>query len=229
NSPDGSQPLSLLPGPDNALYGVTYAGGSSAGGTIYRINRDGSGYAILANFSTSQTGNSNSPEYEIADGSLGSGIPGFDASSALYYYPLLGGLTVALGNDGYLYGTTFYGGTNNDGTIFKLSRTPGSDLTTLRSFGTTDANPVNVIQGNDGALYGTTFNGGANNFGAIFRLASDGSSYSILHSFSGSLDGAKCPSLIQGSDGMLYGVLLYGTNNTATPSGGTIFRTDTNG
>src|SRR6185437_9535766 len=96
NSPDGSQPLSLLPGPDNALYGVTYAGGSSAGGTIYRINRDGSGYAILANFSTSQTGNSNSPEYEIADGSLGSGIPGFDASSALYYYPLLGGLTVAL-------------------------------------------------------------------------------------------------------------------------------------
>ncbi len=65
--------------------------------------------------------------------------------------PLAG---LAQGNDGNFYGTTYYGGTDNAGTVFKIS-TNGA-LTPLYSFtGTADgANPAAVpLQGSDGNFW----------------------------------------------------------------------------
>jgi uncharacterized repeat protein (TIGR03803 family) len=75
------------------------------------------------------------------------------------------------GSDGNLYGTTWWGGTNDFGTVFRIS-TNGT-LTTLYTFGTvTDAAgqpldgamPNGLVQGRDGSFYGTT------DVGTVFRL-----------------------------------------------------------
>src|SRR5262249_45614449 len=113
-----------------------------------------------------------------------------------------------LGADGALYGTTWDGGTNAQGTVFRIGK-DGSGYTILHHFGagndgsTTFAGPV---QANDGMLYGTTYNGGKNDFGTIFKLNTNGSAYSVLYSFTNAPDGANPRGpLIQGLDGALYG------------------------
>src|ERR1017187_2993712 len=78
------------------------------------------------------------------------------------------------GNDGNFYGTTSQGGTNGDGTVYRL--TPGGVFTSLFSFdGTNGANPyAALVQGVDGSLYGTTFTGGASNWGTVFQITTNG-------------------------------------------------------
>jgi uncharacterized repeat protein (TIGR03803 family) len=66
------------------------------------------------------------------------------------------------GRDGSFYGTTRYGGTNNLGTVFKITSTGA--LTSLYSFGGTNngAYPVaGLVQGSDGNFYSTTEAGGS--------------------------------------------------------------------
>src|SRR5512143_2832192 len=50
----GANPTaSLVQGSDGVLYGTTAAGGQNNQGTVYRMNRDGSGYAVLHGFALS--------------------------------------------------------------------------------------------------------------------------------------------------------------------------------
>ena len=80
--------------------------------------------------------------------------------------------------NGGLYGTTYGGGTNSAGTIFKI--TPGGTLTTLYSFCpqtncTDGAGPqAGLVQAANGDLYGTTIGGGANDDGTIFKITPGG-------------------------------------------------------
>src|ERR1035438_892924 len=82
-------------------------------------------------------------------------------------YSPYAGLVQATNGD--LYGTTYFGGTGNGGTIFKIA--PGGTLTTLYSFcsqsGCTDGStPVaGLVQAANGDLYGTAGLGGASNYG----------------------------------------------------------------
>src|SRR6516162_9131952 len=77
------------------------------------------------------------------------------------------GLT--LGPDGNFYGTTRDGGSNNAGTIFRLSAS--GVFTSLFAFSTTNgsAPQASLTLGKDGNFYGTTVLGGPNNFGTVFR------------------------------------------------------------
>ncbi|HEX3719609.1 MAG TPA: choice-of-anchor tandem repeat GloVer-containing protein [Verrucomicrobiae bacterium] len=79
------------------------------------------------------------------------------------------------GSDGFFYGTTYSGGTNNYGTVFKISAT--GTFTSLYSFAGLDgAYPQGVlVQGTDGYFYGTTYQGGTNygvtiGDGTVFRM-----------------------------------------------------------
>ena len=80
------------------------------------------------------------------------------------------------GSDGCFYGTTAYGGTNNYGTVFKIS-TNGA-LISLYSFtgGNDGGTPyyAGLVQGSDGSFYGTTLYGGlqsgVSGVGTVFRL-----------------------------------------------------------
>jgi uncharacterized repeat protein (TIGR03803 family) len=121
------------------------------------------------------------------------------------------------GRDGSFYGTTYYGGTNGGGTVFKIS-TNGA-LTNLYSFiGNDGANPsAALVQGNDGYFYGTTYGGGTKGNGTVFKISANGA-LTNLHSFTGN-DGANpSAALVQGSDGYLYGTTQNGgvTNNYGT-------------
>ena len=129
------------------------------------------------------------------------------------------------GGDGSFYGTTAYGGTNGDGTVFKIS-TNGA-LTTLYSFtgGTDGRSPNGLTQGSDGIFYGTTGGGGSNNLGVVFKMTANGAA-TPLHSFIGGNEGAGPGSrLMQGTDGFFYGTTTYGGTNNA----GTAFKISTNG
>jgi uncharacterized repeat protein (TIGR03803 family) len=197
----GENPVAgLAQGADGMLYGVMSTGGSSSSGTIFRLNRDGSGYGY---------------GYSVNPISLGAGS---DPEAA--FFPA---------SDGMLYGTTASGGSSGWGMVFKLNPAGAGTTTPVRSFngGANDgAAPYGaLVQGNDGSLYGTTSGDGAT-VGTIFRINTDGSSYTNIHFFSSANDGrSPHAGLIQGADGMLYGAARQG----GTAGDGTLFKLNTDG
>jgi uncharacterized repeat protein (TIGR03803 family) len=132
---------------------------------------------------------------------------------------------VMQGSDGVFYGTTGYGGTNNYGTVFKV--TTNGDFTSLYSFkgGNDGANPyAGLAQASNGVLYGTTLNGGTNGIGAVFKITTNGA-FSSLYSFTGGGDGGyPYGTLLLAKSGAFYGTTSYGTN-----SAGSVFKITTNG
>jgi uncharacterized repeat protein (TIGR03803 family) len=91
---------------------------------------------------------------------------------------------------GALYGTTYYGGTQGDGAVFRVT-TAGTEKV-LHSFGSSSdgANPEAGLTDVSGTLYGTTYYGGAHGDGTVFRITTAGTE-KVLHSFGSSSDGAR--------------------------------------
>jgi uncharacterized repeat protein (TIGR03803 family) len=136
------------------------------------------------------------------------------SSSVAPEYPSAG---LVQGSDGNFYGTTEYGGTSGNGTVFQV--TTNGTLATLVSFnGTNGSHPVAaLVQGSDGNFYGTTEFGGTNgNSGTVFQMTPAGV-LTTLVSFNGTNGSHPAAALVQGSDGNLYGTtILGGTNNHGT-------------
>ena len=94
-----------------------------------------------------------------------------------------------------------------------------------------------LIRADDGNLYGTTIYGGGSTScdtygcGVVFRMNTDSTFYEVLHSFDGGYDGAiPAASLLQASDGYLYGTTLSGGGQGCEPRGcGTVFRISLDG
>lgn len=114
----------------------------------------------------------------------------------------------------YFYGMTSQGGGAAAGIIFKIN-TNGNDYEILHSF-SGDAGggtPFGNLVMTGSTLYGMTSKGGDDGVGVIFKINTDGSDYTVLHSFSQAYTDGSSPrgSLI------ISGVMLYGM----TYSGGT--------
>jgi uncharacterized repeat protein (TIGR03803 family) len=140
---------------------------------------------------------------------------------------------------GNLYGTTWSGGADNNGTVFKLDGT-GKE-TVLYSFCSQPDCPDGlgpyyggVIRDEAGSLYGTTYAGGASGYGTAFKLDATGKE-TVLYSFcsrSGCADGADpAADLIRDQAGNLYGTTPYGGVGTSCGGApcGTVFKLDTTG
>jgi uncharacterized repeat protein (TIGR03803 family) len=142
-----------------------------------------------------------------------------------------------LGTDGNLYGTTYQGGANGAGTVYRIS--PSGIETVLYSFGTnykaangntTDgANPAAaLVQGSDGNFYGTTTDGGASTYGTVFQITPTGTE-TVLYSFNPagvSNDGVNpSTALVQGTDGNFYGTTPVG----GAGGGGNVFKVTPDG
>jgi len=180
----------LIQAGDGNLYGTTQQGGSSGDGTVFKITTSGS-FTLLHSFLGSD---GNEPQAGLVQGSDGNlygttAIGGTYGDGAVFKITTSGSFTTIYsfsgingyvipgadlfqGSDGNLYGTTYYGGSNNDGTVFKI--TTGGSLTTICTFsGTNGQNAeAGLTQGSDGNLYGTTTNGGFNGDGSVFKIAS---------------------------------------------------------
>ena len=133
----------------------------------------------------------------------------------------MGGLL--MGNNGNLYGTTAFDGTNHDGTVFKIA-TNGKE-TILYSFkcGTDGVYPkAGLVMDSTGSLYGTTSEGGTSDAGTVFKITPTGK-IRILYSFKGGTYGENPKGgLIFGSDANLFGTTTYGGNGVVfevTPQG----------
>jgi uncharacterized repeat protein (TIGR03803 family) len=120
-------------------------------------------------------------------------------------------------SDGNFYGTTYDGGTNNFGTVFKIS-TEGA-FTSLYSFtiGLNDGvGPrAGLVQGSDGNFYGTTTLFYGEFLGTVFQITSTG----VLTALESGLT-PWSSALVQGRDGSFYGTSELGGQGNA----GTVFR-----
>ncbi|HTA24531.1 MAG TPA: choice-of-anchor tandem repeat GloVer-containing protein [Terriglobales bacterium] len=214
NGTNGANPryVALVQGRDGGLYGTTSAGGGNNAGAVIRI-KAGAGLRTLYSFCA---------QSDCADGA----------------YPFAG---LVLGNDGDFYGTTFQGGANNGGTVFKVSA--HGELTTLYSFcaelncADGEYPQARLVQGIDGNFYGTTYWAGANannslyddGGGTVFKITPTGT-LTTLHSFCSQLnctDGnSSLGGLIQGNDGNFYGTTSAGGPPSIWCAGacGTVFK-----
>jgi uncharacterized repeat protein (TIGR03803 family) len=246
---EGSDPQgALVQGSDGNFYGTTYGSGTYGSGTVFKISTKGA-VTGLYSFTGGNDGANPNGLVQGSDGNFygttgGGGTNGggtvFKIStngSLTTLYSFTGGTdgrwpfsALVQGSDGYLYGTTLYDRTNNNGTVFKIS-TNGA-FTSLYSFtGANDgANPNGLVQGSDGNLYGTTsdrgtYGSGAGGYGTVFQISTNGV-FTTLHSFTGGNDGANpAGGLVQGSDGNFYGTAAGG----GTHGNGTVFKMSSKG
>jgi uncharacterized repeat protein (TIGR03803 family) len=122
---------------------------------------------------------------------------------------------------GNLYGTTSYGGIQNEGTVFQI--TPAGKFSTLINFDGFDTGhgiwpKGELIFGKDGALYGLASFGGPGGYGTLFQATTSGTltdlvSFDFVHG-SGPTGG-----LLEDSAGNFYGTTWTG----GTSGAGTVF------
>ena len=243
----------LIFGNDGALYGTTAYGGSGQDGTVFRVTTNGA-LSIFASFYNTQDANAYAPGLVLGkNGNLyGVNVFGNNGYGSIYTITPSGSLStiytfqrsnmgygytngcyprgnLMVGNDGYLYGATWFGGTNGPyagfGTVFKINSS--GLLTTVASFANTNgAYPyAGLTLGQDGNFYGTTYGGGDSGQGAIFQVSTNG----VLNEFApfnGSVGCWPIAGLTIGSDGNYYGTTSSGGTNGGF---GTFFQFSTNG
>jgi uncharacterized repeat protein (TIGR03803 family) len=194
----GSGPAApLVEGMDGDIYGTTTAGGTFGNGVVFKITSAGE-LTVLYNF----------------DGTHG---------AAPY------GALIQAG-DGNFYGTTSSGGAAGDGVVFRI--TPAGTLTLLHSMdGTTEgASPyAGLTEATDGKFYGVNAARGSaacpdsGGCGALFSIT-PGGTFTLLHSFDGTTGGIPQSTLLQSTNGVLYGLAnAGGTGNRSQCTYGTPF------
>jgi len=185
------------------LYGTTQACGASSFGTVFRLSKSGK-ETILHNFAGG-----------TADGAN----------------PLYGSLL--MDTKGALYGVAQYGGTANQGVVYKLN--PGGALRVLYSFagGTTDGCNPDGTPAMDtlGNLYGTAVACGSSNMGIVWKV-NRSRKEKVLHNFAGGAkDGADpIAGVILDANGNLYGDTQYGGGSGCFGTGcGTVYKVSATG
>lgn len=137
---------------------------------------------------------------------------------------------LTLDSDGNFYGTADNGGTNGEGTVFRV--TTNGTLTTLVTFnGSNGVDPAAALTfGNDGNFYSITYEGGTNAEGAVFEVTTNGT-VTTLTSFSITTGMYPYAALTLGENGNFYGTTTQGGNTNLNGGGGfgTIFQVTTNG
>jgi uncharacterized repeat protein (TIGR03803 family) len=246
NSPNG--PLLNFNG---LLYGTTSSGGSFSRGVLYKMNLDGSGYQVIHHFESdagyfgnlstynnqlygltssgyTPTSFGNGTIYKVnTDGTAFQTIHSFDMPNG---FGPSGSLIKA--QDGNLYGLTPYGGTGYSNGIAFSIQPDGANFTPLQwvANGASQGNPFgSLVQASNGSFYGMNSNGGTAFAGQLFKLTTGNPVNFVLYNpFCLAPDCSLTPtgSLIQASDGNLYGMTPYTGQNTGQ---GNIFRISTSG
>lgn len=204
---DGASPTGVVFG-NGALYGTTSEGGTSPCPT--GLNGCGTVFELR-------------PHKAAAGAWTETVLYRFTGQNQEAANPFAG---LAVGKNGALYGTTWYGGAAGSGAAFELiPGTPWAETVLYSFLGgnratfSDGASPsAALILGNGGALYGTTVYGGGPYGGTVFELAPGvpGAAWTetIRYSFTGlNGDGSDLSSgVVKGANGVFYGTTQYGGN-----------------
>jgi uncharacterized repeat protein (TIGR03803 family) len=160
---DGACPEASLLLTGVGLCGTTSRGGIGGGGTVFRLDTDGSGFTVLHNF-TNSDGSTPSAELLLS-------------SNTLY------GTTSGGGSGGD--GTVFKVNTDGSGfaTLYSFTAS-GYDLSSEGYTNSDGAQPSAGLLLFGGVLYGTTQTGGTGGAGTLFAIDTDGTGFANLYSFS---------------------------------------------
>jgi uncharacterized repeat protein (TIGR03803 family) len=133
--------------------------------------------------------------------------------------------SLSIDKKGNLYGTTYDGGSFDDGTIFEISSSGGFSLIHSFSGSGGEFPEANVLLDKKGNIFGTTSSGGSLSAGTVFETTSDGAE-TVLHSFQLGTDGAfPVAGVISDKKKNLYGTTTFG----GTANGGLVFKLDKTG
>jgi len=161
------------------LFGTTYYGGTANVGVVYKVSPAGQ-ETVLYSFSDSVTGN------------------------AYYggYYPYAG---LTLDGAGNFYGTTYMGGSGQEGVVYKLS--PSGQESVLHSFlsGSGGASHAGLILDAAGNLYGTASS-------VVYEISAAGQYTAPLYLAIGTTGGTTDAGVAMDASGNLYGT----TNPTSS-------------
>lgn len=254
NCIDGLDPVGgVVADKSGNLYGATYQGGAKNNGTVFKLAPDGTETVLYSFCSQTDCADGFHPNSQlVADkagnlyGTAAGGAHG-DYSGAVFRLAPDGTETVLhtfctkrhchdgrlpeagllMDDAGNLYGTTYYGGAQDRGTVFEIPA--GGKFSLLYSFCTvTDcsdgSDPASRLTIDKvGNLYGTTAGSSVGDEGTVFRLAQDRSE-TILHTFEERND-LQLPGSLLLDHGHFYGTAYEGGNSDNCSAGcGGIFK-----
>jgi uncharacterized repeat protein (TIGR03803 family) len=230
------------------IYGMTPTGGAYGLGTIYQIRPLSTGAAtfkVIHTFTGGTDGsNGSAGRMILRDGRLyGAATTGGSNGSGVVFEltPMAFGKwdfktiytfqgqpdasfpygALLFDPSGNIYGTTYYGGANGIGAVYKLSPQPVGEWTedVIYSFqqGTDGNSPIsNLVFDKTGNLYGTTSEGGLGS-GTIFKLSPVGGgnwTETVVHAFEGPPDGGFAYNgMVVDIFGNFYGATVHGGEN----------------
>jgi uncharacterized repeat protein (TIGR03803 family) len=237
---DGNEPLGgLIIGSDGLLYGTTVNGGASGQGVVFRLGTSGQNFSVQHSFTDAgpQAGLLQGSDGLLYGTTYGGGTLGYgtvfrlEKSGAqfkvLHNFQHDDGASPAAAliqlSDGLLYGTTSAGTAAEAGVVFKVA-TSGHGFSVIHAFSGPDGLVpyAALLSASDGLLYGTTLLGGSVGSGTVFHLKPAGTEFGVSHDFSGPDGTFLFSTLVQGSDGALYGTARDG----GSLGGGVAFRLD---
>jgi uncharacterized repeat protein (TIGR03803 family) len=183
------------------IYGTTPTGGAKGQGVIYELKPGSTGWSlnVIHTFTGGADGAGGSAGRLIFDAAGNiygvATVGGVNGDGTVFELTLIAGKWqlktlyafkdqpdgalpyggLIFDKSGNLYGTTYYAGANDDGTVYKLTRSGNAwTETVLYSFkgGTDGSSPIsNLVSDAAGNLYGTTSDGGAGcSCGVIFKM-----------------------------------------------------------
>ncbi|MGO4884568.1 MAG: choice-of-anchor tandem repeat GloVer-containing protein [Bryobacteraceae bacterium] len=234
---DGIEPLAgvVLDQAGN-IYGTTRGGGAASQGTVFRVSPSGQETVLYSFPGGNGGGYPQAPLVMDSSGNLYGTAAGysqtqtagvvFEVSSSgtetvLHVFsggtdglsPFAGLILDTAGN---LFGTTYAGGLNGQGTVFEVNSSGEEQV--LYSFpgradGIYPQSGVTIYSNN---IYGTTYGQEYTNDGNVYKVDSNGH-YAVLHSFTGPDGADPYAGVTVDAAGNLYGTTYWGgVNNLGT-------------
>jgi uncharacterized repeat protein (TIGR03803 family) len=227
---DGVKPINgLIMDAQGNLFGVTAFGGSEGTGSVFELSPSANGWTeeVIYNYAASAAGLT----MDTAGNLFGTSATtvfklsrnGSDWTPTQIYsfgtesvYPQG---TLAFDKAGNLYGTTFNGGSTNNGTVYRLSPAANGQwkYQLLYSFSGSPidgANPyAGVVFDSAKNIYGTTSLGGTYGGGTVFELVSEGKGVyteNTIWNFNGRDGDELLGGVTLDRAGNLYGTSVYG-------------------
>ena len=240
----GASPWGNLTLGGSTLYGMTYSGGAHGAGTVFGIPVTGGAPTWTYSFDGVAHGGSPLGGLTLS-GSVLYGMTTYGGANSIgtvFSIPVTGGTPTTLFNfDGAghgqipygsltlsgstLYGMTFGGGANSDGTVFSIPVTGGTPTVLYNFDGAAHgASPYGSLTLGGSTLYGMTLYGGTHGKGTAFSMNTDGTNFQTLLVFNDT-NGSN-----PYGDLTLSGATLYGmTSGGGANGGGTVFSMSTDG